>query len=128
MPEVQRLCRTTAFGYQDHNLVTACQRLTDHLPVNRRAGVRERMWKIRARHVVLATGAHERPLVFGNNDLPGIMLASAVSTYVNRYAAMPGRRAAPRSARPARSEEHTSELQSLMRISSAVFCLKKKNN
>ncbi|MDN5842488.1 MAG: sarcosine oxidase subunit alpha family protein [Alcaligenaceae bacterium] len=93
MPEVQVLARTTAFGYQDHNLVTACQRLTDHLPVNRRAGVRERMWKIRARHVVLATGAHERPLVFGNNDLPGIMLASAVSTYINRYAAMPGRRA-----------------------------------
>src|SRR5690606_36755305 len=93
MPVVQVLARTSAFGYQGHNLVTAWQRLTDHLPVNLRTGVRERMWKIRARLVVLATGAHERPLVFGNNDLPGIMLASAVSTYINRYAAMPGRRA-----------------------------------
>ena len=54
---------------------------------------RERLWKVRARRVVIATGAHERPLVFGNNDLPGIMLASAVSTYVRRYAVLPGRKA-----------------------------------
>jgi sarcosine oxidase subunit alpha len=93
MPEVRVLSRTTAFGYQDHNLVTACERLTDHLPVNKRAGTRERLWKIRARRVVLATGAHERPLVFGNNDIPGIMLASAVCTYIGRYGVMPGRRA-----------------------------------
>lgn len=93
MPEVQVLSRTTAFGYQDHNLVTACERLIDHLSVNRRSGVRERLWKIRARRVVLASGAHERPLVFGNNDIPGIMLASAVCTYINRYGVMPGRRA-----------------------------------
>ncbi len=93
MPEVTVLTRSTAFGYQDHNLVTVTQRLTDHLPVSMRSGTRERLWKIRARKVILATGAHERPLVFGNNDLPGIMLASAISTYLNRYGVLPGRRA-----------------------------------
>ena len=50
------------------------------------------MWHIRARQVVLATGAHERPLVFDNNDRPGIMLASAVRTYLNRYAVPPAAR------------------------------------
>jgi sarcosine oxidase, subunit alpha len=93
MPEVTVLSRSTAFGYQDHNLVTVTQRLTDHLPVSTRNGTRERLWKIRAKKVILATGAHERPLVFGNNDLPGIMLASAISSYINRYGVLPGRRA-----------------------------------
>jgi sarcosine oxidase subunit alpha len=93
IPEVKILPRTTAFGYQDHNLVTACERLTEHLPVAERKGPRERLWKIRAQQVILATGAHERPIVFGNNDLPGIMLASAISTYVQRYGVLPGRRA-----------------------------------
>ncbi|MGN6805077.1 MAG: glycine cleavage T C-terminal barrel domain-containing protein, partial [Trinickia sp.] len=87
------LTRSTAFGYQDHNLVTVVQRVTDHLPVSLRKGTRELVWKIRAKRVILATGAHERPLVFGNNDLPGIMLASAVSTYVHRYGVLPGREA-----------------------------------
>ena len=92
-PETTVLLRTTAFGFQEHNLVTACERRTDHLPPDQRHGIRERIWKIRARRVVLATGAHERPLVFGNNDIPGIMLAGAVSTYVHRYGVLPGRRA-----------------------------------
>ena len=85
-PEVTIVTRTTAFGYHDHNFVTACERLTDHLPLNARRGARERLWRIRAKRVILATGAHERPIVFGNNDLPGIMLASAASTYIYRYA------------------------------------------
>jgi sarcosine oxidase subunit alpha len=92
-PETRVLQRTTAFGYQDHNLVTACERLHEHLPVTQRAGIRERLWKIRARHVILATGAHERPLVFGNNDLPGVMLAGSVETYIHRFGVLPGRRA-----------------------------------
>ena len=92
-PEVTILTRTTVFGYHDHNFVTACERLTDHLPVDGRRGIRERLWKIRAKRVVLATGAHERPIVFGNNDLPGIMLASAVSSYIRRYGVRPGTRA-----------------------------------
>ncbi|MFM0340016.1 sarcosine oxidase subunit alpha family protein [Paraburkholderia fungorum] len=93
IPEVKILSRSTAFGYQDHNLVTVTQRLTEHLPVAQRKGTRELMWKIRAKRVILATGAHERPIVFGNNDLPGVMLASAVSTYLHRYAVLPGRNA-----------------------------------
>ncbi|MDO5055925.1 MAG: sarcosine oxidase subunit alpha family protein [Lautropia sp.] len=93
MPEVQVLTRTTAFGYYDSNYVTACQRLTDHLPLGERTGIRERLWKIRARQVILATGAHERPLVFGNNDLPGILTASSVSAYIHRHGVVPGQRA-----------------------------------
>ncbi len=93
MPAVTVLTRTTAFGYHDANFVTLNQRLTHHVPVRARRGCRERTWRVRATRVVLATGAIERTLVFGNNDLPGVMLASAVSTYVNRYAAIPGREA-----------------------------------
>jgi sarcosine oxidase, subunit alpha len=93
MPDVKILTRSTAFGYQDHNLVTVTQRLTDHLPVSTRQGTRELLWKIRAKRVILATGAHERPIVFGNNDLPGIMMASAVSTYIHRYGVIAGRNA-----------------------------------
>ncbi|WP_430228532.1 sarcosine oxidase subunit alpha family protein [Paraburkholderia tropica] len=93
MPDVKILSRSTAFGYQDHNLVTVAQRLTEHLPVSTRHGTRELLWKIRAKRVILATGAQERPVVFGNNDLPGVMLASAVSTYLHRYGVIPGRNA-----------------------------------
>jgi sarcosine oxidase subunit alpha len=93
MPEVRVLSRTTAFGYHDHDFVTLAERRADHLPAAAAPAIRERLWKVRARQVVLATGAHERPLVFARNDLPGVMLASAVSTYLRRYAVMPGRRA-----------------------------------
>ena len=93
MPEVQVLRRSTVFGYQDHNLLTICERKTDHLPLARRHGIRERVWKVRAQRVILATGAHERPLVFANNDRPGVMTASAVSTYLRRYGVLPGKRA-----------------------------------
>ncbi len=93
MPEVEVLLRATAFGYQDHNLVTVCEQLSDHLPLKERTGTRQRLWKIRARHVILASGAHERPIAFGNNDLPGIMLASAVSTYICRFGTLPGENA-----------------------------------
>ena len=92
-PNVTVLNRSTAFGYHDHNLVTVAQRLHDHLPVGQRVGTRELLWKIRAKRVVLATGAHERPIVFGNNDLPGVMLASAVSAYIHRFGVVPGRTA-----------------------------------
>lgn len=93
MPEVTVLPRTTAFGYQDHDLLTLAERRGDHLAPEQAPVFRERLWRIRAKQVVLATGAHERPLVFGNNDLPGVMLAGAVSTYVRRYAVLPGRQA-----------------------------------
>ena len=95
MPEVRLLPRTTVFGYYDHNFLAAVERRGDHLPPALAAdqGARQRLWRIRAKQVVLATGAIERPLVFGNNDCPGVMLASAVSTYINRYAVTPGKRA-----------------------------------
>jgi len=93
-PETRVLHRSTAFGYYDGNYVLVAERRTDHLGADAPTGVaRQRLWHIRARRVVLATGAHERPLVFADNDRPGIMLASAVRTYVNRYAALPGREA-----------------------------------
>jgi len=93
MPEVTLLPRTTAFGYHDHDLVTLAERRADHLTAGQAPLFRERLWRVRAKQVVLATGAHERPLVFSNNDLPGVMLAGAVSTYVRRYAVLPGRNA-----------------------------------
>ena len=93
MPEVRLLSRSTAFGYYDHNFVGILERVTDHLASNPDRVPRQRVWRVRARQVVLATGAIERPLVFPNNDRPGVMLASAVSTYVNRYAVAPVSRA-----------------------------------
>ena len=92
-PHVQTLVRCCVSGYFDHNFVVMNERLTDHLATKPTNRARERLWRVRAKKVVLATGAIERPLVFGNNDLPGIMLTSAVSTYVNRYAVLPGRKA-----------------------------------
>ena len=87
------LPRTQAFGYYNHNFVGLCERLTDHLDVVSAGAPRERMWQVRAGHVVLATGAIERPLVFPDNDRPGIMLADAARTFLNRYGVRPGTRA-----------------------------------
>ncbi|HEY3077713.1 MAG TPA: 2Fe-2S iron-sulfur cluster-binding protein, partial [Burkholderiales bacterium] len=78
------LARTTVFGYYDDNFLCA---------VESDARRQRRLWHFRAKQVVLATGAHERPLVFGGNDRPGVMLAGAVETYLRRYAVAPGRRA-----------------------------------
>ena len=94
MPETRVLTRTTLFGYYDNNSLAALERRTDHLGPRAPAGIaRQRLWHVKAHRVVLATGAHERPLVFADNDRPGIMLASAAQLYVNHYAALPGRRA-----------------------------------
>ena len=93
-PDVRLLTRTTAFGYYDDNYVVAVERRTNHLGAAAPAHLsRERIWRIRAREVVLATGAHERSLAFADNDRPGVMLAGAARTYVNRYGVRPGRRA-----------------------------------
>ncbi|MFD0032875.1 sarcosine oxidase subunit alpha family protein [Streptomyces sp. NPDC127172] len=95
-PEVTVLTRTTAFGSYDDNYVLALERRTDHLGADAphpSSGVsRQRLWHIRARQAVLATGAHERPLTFAGNDRPGVMLAASVRTYLNRYGVAPGRR------------------------------------
>ncbi|MFH6787090.1 MULTISPECIES: sarcosine oxidase subunit alpha family protein [Methylobacterium] len=85
------LPRTTAFGYYNHNHVALAERVTDHLPSPGTAP-RERLWQVRAGEVVLAGGSHERPLVFADNDRPGILLAESVRVFVNRYGVAPGRR------------------------------------
>ncbi|MGA2041856.1 MAG: sarcosine oxidase subunit alpha family protein [Roseiarcus sp.] len=86
------LPRTTAFGYYNHNAVALVERLTDHLAGPPADRARERVWQVRAGAVVLATGSHERPLVFADNDRPGIMLADSLRAFVNRWAVAPGRR------------------------------------
>ena len=89
--ETTHLQRTTVFGSYDANYLIAAQRRTVHLDGPAGPGVsRERIWHIRAQQVVLATGAHERPIVFENNDRPGIMLAGAVRSYLNRYGVRAG--------------------------------------
>lgn len=93
MSEVRLLPRTTVFGYYDHNVLGAVQRVSDHLAVPPPHTVRQRFWTLRARQVVLATGAIERLIAFPNNDRPGVMMASAVQAYVRRWAVAPGRRA-----------------------------------
>ncbi len=92
MPEVTVLKRSSVSGYYDHNFLTIVEELGDHLAPQKRQGARSRLWKVRARQVVLAQGAIERPMVFCNNDRPGVMLSSAVATYLNRYAVRPGAR------------------------------------
>ncbi len=92
MPEVRIMPRTTVTGYYDYNWLTALEKVTDHMgPGNGGNSVRQRFWKIRAKQVVLATGAIERPLVFAENDRPGIMMAGAVRTYINRFGVLPGK-------------------------------------
>ena len=96
MPDVTLLPRTVAFGYYDHNMVSLMERVTDHLnPTSPEAlsQPRQRLWRVRAKDVILATGAIERPMVYLDNDRPNCMLASAAQTYVNRYGSAPGKRA-----------------------------------
>jgi sarcosine oxidase subunit alpha len=94
LPGVQMLGRTTVVGYYDDNYLTAVQRRTNHLGAAAPPHVaRERLWRIRAGRVVLATGAHERPIAFAGNDRPGVMLAGAARTYLRRYGVLAGRRA-----------------------------------
>jgi sarcosine oxidase subunit alpha len=82
---VDVLARATALGIYDHGFVLVAERRPGH----RTEG---RLWHIRARRIVLATGALERPIPFPDNDRPGVMLASAAAAYVQRYGVLPGRR------------------------------------
>lgn len=93
LPEVRILRRTTVFGAYDHGTYGAIERVADHLPVPPAHMPRQRLWRIVARRAILAAGAIERPLVFGDNDRPGVMLAGAVRTYLNRFGVAPGKRA-----------------------------------
>jgi sarcosine oxidase subunit alpha len=82
---VRVMARTTAFGMYPHNMVGLAERVTDHLAAPDPDLPRERLWQVRARHVVLAAGAIEQPLLFPDNDRPGVMLAEAGRTYLARY-------------------------------------------
>ncbi|WIX76418.1 2Fe-2S iron-sulfur cluster-binding protein [Amycolatopsis carbonis] len=88
---VRFLSRTTAFGVYDDGFVLALERRGENAAPERIS--RRRVWRIRAKRIVLATGAHERPVVFPDNDRPGIMLAGAARTYLNRYGVLAGQRA-----------------------------------
>lgn len=94
--EATILTRTCAFGYYGDNFLGLWEKVGDHLPLAARTAgrPRQRLWRVRAKQVVLATGAIERPLVFNENDRPGIMLAGAMRTFLHRYGVLPGKRVA----------------------------------
>ena len=78
--------RTTLAAYHSYNYLLAKENLTDHLTLNEKKDkVRQRLWKIRAKKVVIATGAIERPLIFNNNDRPGVILSSSIKKYIDYY-------------------------------------------
>jgi sarcosine oxidase subunit alpha len=91
-PKVTMICRANAFGYFAHNMIGITERLSEHQAHPVAGAPRERLWQVRAREVVLATGAIERPLVFPDNDRPGVLLADAARIYLNRYGVKPGKR------------------------------------
>ena len=88
------LPRTTVWGYYDDNQFAALERVTDHKSAPAIGEPRHRQWTIRAKDVVLATGAFERPIVFPGNDRPGILLAGAAARYAAQFGTLPGRRVA----------------------------------
>lgn len=85
---VKILTRTTAVSYHEHNVLALVERVGE----DETLAVRERYWVVRTKRVVLATGAIEQPLIFNNNDRPGIMLAGAARRYLHCAAVAPGRR------------------------------------
>ena len=87
LPNVIHLQNTTVWAYREHNMLMVNERSPEN------PNVLERNWRVRAGHVICATGAIERMMVFGNNDRPGVMLASAAQAYVNRFGVKLGRRA-----------------------------------
>jgi sarcosine oxidase subunit alpha len=82
--------RTQGSGVYDHGYALAYERIADHTPGDGRP--RHRLWRVRCKQIVTATGAIERPLSFAGNDIPGVMLASAVRDYVVNFAVSPGDR------------------------------------
>lgn len=90
MPNVRVMRRTTAFGLYDGNTLALIEN-ADPFAGGGTGKARKTFTLLRARSIVFATGAIERPMVFSNNDRPGVMLNSAIRTYVNRYSVLPGR-------------------------------------
>ena len=92
-PDCRILRRTTVFGAYDGGVYAAVERVSDHLPVPPEHAPRQRLWRIVAKQAIVCAGAFERPIVFGDNDRPGVMLAGAVRAYVNRFGVAPGQNA-----------------------------------
>ena len=90
LPNVTLRNRCMAAGVYDHGYILAEERVADHTPGDGRP--KKRLWRIRATRIIAATGALERPLSFAGNDIPGVMLASAVRDYVTNWAVSPGDR------------------------------------
>ena len=93
MSNVRLMPRSTVYGAYDHGIYGVLERCTDHLATSGDKP-RQVLWRVYSRHAVLAAGATERPIAFGNNDRPGVMLAGAVRAYANRWGVAPGRRVA----------------------------------
>jgi sarcosine oxidase subunit alpha len=93
LPNVRLMKRTTVYGVYDQGAYGAIERVSDHLLTPPDYVPRQRSWRIAARRGVLASGAIERGIAFGDNDRPGVMLASAVRSYVNRFGVASGKRA-----------------------------------
>ncbi|MEO0371772.1 MAG: sarcosine oxidase subunit alpha family protein [Pseudomonadota bacterium] len=93
MDNVRVMTRTTVYGAYDHGIYGALERCTDHLKTSE-GKPRQILWRVYSKRAVLAAGSTERPIAFGNNDRPGIMLAGAVRTYVNRFGVAPGKQMA----------------------------------
>jgi methylglutamate dehydrogenase subunit C len=91
LPNVTLLPRSTIFGWYDGNVFGAVERVNDHVAVPPEHEPRQRYWRIFAGKAVLAAGAEERPIVFGGNDVPGVMTASAMRKYLNQYGVAAGR-------------------------------------
>ena len=94
MPNVRMMTRTTVIGAFDHGIYGAVERVSDHVIMPAAGKPRQILWRIYAAKTILAAGATERPIAFENNDRPGIMLASAMRSYANRWAATPAQRIA----------------------------------
>jgi sarcosine oxidase subunit alpha len=94
LSNVRLMTRTTVIGAFDHGIYGAVERVSDHLIQPKSGKPRQILWRIYAAKTILAAGATERPIAFENNDRPGIMLASAIRSYANRWAATPAQRIA----------------------------------
>ncbi len=88
---VKVMLRTTAFGLYDNSVAGLLERVEDNYEELFKETPRQRFWTIRSKQTILATGAIERHIAFGNNDVPGIMTANAAKSYLNRFAVLPGK-------------------------------------
>src|SRR5262249_8542147 len=91
LSNVKLLARTTVIGWYDSDVFGAVERVQEHVALPTETLPVERLWRIAARRTILTTGAEERPLLFGGNDIPGVMMAGAMRTYLNRFGVAPGR-------------------------------------